>query len=67
MIERSNPPKVAVYVSKGSGEYRAPKRTGGANTPNAIAVGRINRDRKLDLVTSGDGPGAHNVVVARGK
>lgn len=46
---------VSVLLNRGGGRFQAPRDYRTGDNPDAIAIGDVNRDRKLDLVTANDG------------
>jgi FG-GAP-like repeat len=46
---------VSVLLNRGGGRFRAPRDYRTADNPEAIAIGDVNGDGELDLVTANDG------------
>jgi FG-GAP-like repeat len=56
----------AVLLNKGGSRFRAPREYRIGDDPEAIAIGDVNGDRKLDLVTANDYSNTISVLLNRG-
>jgi hypothetical protein len=57
---------VAVLLNKGGSRFRALREYRIGDDPEAIAIGDVNGDRKLDLVTANDYSNTISVLLNRG-
>jgi uncharacterized protein (DUF2141 family) len=58
----------SVLLNRGDGSFRAPRDYRTGTSPEAIAIGDVNGDRKLDLVTANDSvPNTASVLLNTGR